>query len=136
MDNCSGAEPIVGTFPYLLPELFPSDVISYATDWWAVEIIAFRAKFGYSPFYMNDEYRNRIRVAILGFNEVVKIKNLPIEDPLADLMIRLLCSDPRGRIRDEIAAHEYVKAIDWGELRTGECEIREFSIHRRKYLFC
>jgi serine/threonine protein kinase len=108
-------ERYCGTFALLAPEIFLSNSISFANDWWAVGQIAFYTKFGILAF--NSASLSRIKSMIFNTDPIIRKSTPP---KLSSFIRGLLAKDPTIRIgspENDPKSHEYFEDFDWTSLR-------------------
>ena len=109
----------VGTSDYLAPELVLGTGHDASADWWSVGVLAFEMLCGYTPFHADSlqaVYDNIVDRRIHWPQQ----RSSRLSADAVDLIDRLLCVDPRGRLgsggAEEIMAHPFFAGVQWDEL--------------------
>lgn len=104
-------ESIVGTLPYLAPELLIGEAASKASDLYAVGVIAYELFAGRHPFPMTSI--NQLLLDIV--QTPPSPEPLEVDAPLVTLILRLLSKDPAARYADAAdVLREYADLIGQG----------------------
>jgi serine/threonine protein kinase len=111
---------LCGTFEYLPPEMLRDGKQSFAVDWWAFGILAFRLHFGFLPY----QHLNIKRL----FDMI--LRNEPRFPRSADPVIRefireLLVKDPEQRLGSpgkDITRHRYFDGLSWQKVAKMELQ--------------
>ncbi|KAG9228597.1 putative Serine/threonine-protein kinase cek1 [Amylocarpus encephaloides] len=116
----------VGTPDYLAPETVNGAGQDGTSDWWSVGCILFEFLYGYPPFHAGtpDEVFENILARRISWPDDA---DFDVSPEAKDLMNRLLCLDPRGRLGanigdkfscggDEIRNHPWFEGTNWDKL--------------------
>ncbi|KUJ11071.1 putative Serine/threonine-protein kinase cek1 [Mollisia scopiformis] len=116
----------VGTPDYLAPETVNGVGQDEMSDWWSVGCILFEFLYGYPPFHAGtpDEVFENILARRISWPDD---NDFEVSAEAKDLMNKLLCLDPRGRIGantdekfscggEEIRNHPWFEGVNWGKL--------------------
>lgn len=99
---------------YTPPECLQGSPWNSASDWWSFGIFLYEVLHGVTPFENpSDQY---MYYAILQ-KDVTFSKAIPLSDSCKDLIKRLLCKDPRGRLGSagpaEVQNHPFFAGVNW-----------------------
>eukprot|EP00736_Rhodelphis_marinus_P003931 Rmarinus@m.25393 len=118
--SSNGCHSLVGTWPYMAPEVLERSGYDCGVDWWAFGIFVFQMICGLNshPFIAFGEERQSIK------NILEEPPNFPsncsITAAAMDFISRLLEKDPKQRLgthgMEEIVDHEFFAGVDWGAL--------------------
>jgi serine/threonine protein kinase len=118
LENLSPDETIRGTWGFLAPEVLDRQAPSFANDWWAVGVIAYKAHFGHLPF--DNRNLDRLRRLVMESPPWIP-RSTPVK--IASLIRGLLAKEPEKRIgsgSNDPMSHEYFEGIDWLALQNEE----------------
>lgn len=122
----------VGTPDYLSPETVKGLGQDECSDWWSVGCIMFEFLYGYPPFH--DETPDKVFENILARKiQWPNDEDCPVSPEAKDLMNKLLCLDPQGRLGaniddkfssggEEIRAHPWFEGVNWEKLLEDEAQ--------------
>ena len=117
-DSTTGS--FCGTHEYLAPEVVAGKTYSYAIDWWALGVIAFRLLTGYLPF----KSANLSRLYDMIVNREAKYPK-KMDEVTKSFLQGLLVKDPLRRMGDEeVLRHPFFAKIDWNMLNEKKYDIR------------
>ena len=117
-DSTTGS--FCGTHEYLAPEVVAGKTYSYAIDWWALGVIAFRLLTGYLPF----KSANLSRLYDMIVNREAKYPK-KMDEVTKSFLQGLLVKDPLRRMGDEeVLRHPFFAKIDWKMLNEKKYDIR------------
>jgi serine/threonine-protein kinase RIM15 len=116
----------VGTPDYLAPETVNGVGQDEMSDWWSVGCILFEFLYGYPPFHAGspDEVFENILARRISWPDE---NDLEVSQEAKDLMNKLICLDPRGRLGannedkfssggEEIRNHPFFEGVNWDTL--------------------
>jgi serine/threonine-protein kinase RIM15 len=116
----------VGTPDYLAPETVNGVGQDEMSDWWSVGCILFEFLYGYPPFHAEtpDEVFENILARRISWPDD---NDFEVSAEAKDLMNKLLCLDPQGRIGantndkfscggEEIRNHPWFEGVMWDKL--------------------
>jgi serine/threonine protein kinase len=102
---------VCGTFAYLAPEMLEDGQQTFAVDWWALGVLAYRLHFGSLP-YQHPNYQ-RLREMILKHEpHIPRNTDRVIGEFICDLLVK----DPQHRLGSpghDITRHPYFEGISW-----------------------
>jgi serine/threonine protein kinase len=111
---------LCGTFEYLPPEMLRNGEQTFAVDWWALGILAFRLHFGYLPY----RHLNIKRLFEMIQRDQPRIPRNA--DPVIGEFIRdLLVKNPQDRLGSpgkDITRHRYFDGIVWQKVAKMEIQ--------------
>ncbi|XP_041419283.1 protein kinase C delta type-like [Xenopus laevis] len=108
---------LVGTLPYMAPELLKEKEYDAGIDWWSLGVNIYLMATGSHPFYKGDN--------MMEFSEAILHTELHIPEYLSqeleDLLTKLLNKDPKERLgcNGNIREHPFFHSIDWVNLEKG-----------------
>jgi serine/threonine-protein kinase RIM15 len=122
----------VGTPDYLAPETVNGVGQDEMSDWWSVGCILFEFLYGYPPFHAGtpDEVFENILARRISWPDE---GDFDVSPEAKDLMNKLLCLDPRGRLGannadkfscggEEIRNHPWFEGTNWDKLLEDEAQ--------------
>ena len=94
------AATMVGTLPYMAPEILRSEAVDEASDLWSLGVVLFEALIGHLPWGEGQPtLQMALAIARLDASPEV-LERAPLRDGVAGLLSELLHPDPRRRLRD------------------------------------
>ena len=115
IDDVAKDPSIVGTPFYMAPETIrgKSRGVETAADWWSFGVIMYEFLLGFPPFQggkVGEIYRSILSLAF-----AAPIAHCAVSAEAADLISRILVSDPRRRLvgATTMMAHPWFARIDW-----------------------
>jgi serine/threonine-protein kinase len=105
--SLTGADALMGTVPYLAPELFHAEGASPATDVYAVGVLAYELLSGAPPF----DAESTAAVMYKHVNEVPPPLPQHVPGNVAALVARALAKEPRQRWSDAAAMAAAVREV-------------------------
>ncbi|OHS94917.1 AGC family protein kinase [Tritrichomonas foetus] len=118
--NDQSTSSLCGTHEYLAPEMVTGKSYSYAVDWWALGVIAFRLICGYLPF------RNPNLVKLYEMIEKGQYR-LPrsLDESTKSFLNGLLQKQPELRLNyTKMLSHKFFEGIDWKKVARREYEMQ------------
>jgi serine/threonine protein kinase len=109
--DSQGKYSLCGTYEYIAPEMIKEEQQTFALDWWALGVLAYRLILGVFPFQCDNPKRL--------FDWIVSRQpqiRRTLDPAAASLLRGLLEKDPArrlGAIGLEIAHHEYFEGLSW-----------------------
>jgi serine/threonine-protein kinase RIM15 len=123
----------VGTPDYLAPETIKGDKQDETSDWWSVGCIMFEFLYGIPPFHADEAEQvfENILARKIHWPDMTDCE--PISEEAKDLINKLLCMDPHGRLGsnkeekfssggEEIRNHPWFDGINWETLLQDEAQ--------------
>ncbi len=108
------AATMVGTLPYMAPEILRSEAVDEASDLWSLGVVLFEALVGHLPWGEGQPtLQMALAIARLDASPEV-LARAPLRSGVAELLAELLHPDSRKRLRDaaEVAERLGALAID------------------------
>ncbi|MBP7589635.1 MAG: serine/threonine protein kinase, partial [Thermoanaerobaculia bacterium] len=108
------AATMVGTLPYMAPEILRSEAVDEASDLWSLGVVLFEALVGHLPWGEGQPtLQMALAIARLDASPEV-LARAPLRSGVAQLLAELLHPDSRKRLRDaaEVAERLGALAID------------------------
>ena len=108
------AATMVGTLPYMAPEILRSETVDEASDLWSLGVVLFEALIGHLPWGEGQPtLQMALAIARLDTSPEV-LASAPLRTGVAELLAELLHPDTRKRLRDaaEVAERLAALAID------------------------
>ena len=105
---------MVGTLPYMAPEILRSEAVDEASDLWSLGVVLFEALVGHLPWGEGQPtLQMALAIARLDASPEV-LARAPLRSGVAQLLAELLHPDSRKRLRDaaEVAERLGALAID------------------------
>jgi len=111
---------VVGTIPYMAPELLAGKDHSHKVDWWSLGIMAYEFSHGRRPYSVSRSEGNNEKKKMINSIKTSKLKDIisvNCSDALKSLICGLLEQDPLKRFgAEEIKNHPFYKGFDWDAL--------------------
>jgi len=110
---------VVGTLPYIAPELLSGKDHSDKVDWWSLGVIAYELSHGRHPFRSRDG-ADSDKKKMLNIIKTTKLKDVlssSCSEDLKSLISGLLEMEPENRFgAEEIKKHKFFEGMDWDSL--------------------
>jgi len=111
---------VIGTLPYIAPELLSGSDHSDKVDWWSLGIMAYEFSHGQRPFSTSraeGETEKRKMFNSIKTTKLSDIFSASCSEDFKNLIHGLLDIDPQTRFgAAEIKKHNFFKDVDWDEL--------------------
>jgi len=111
---------VIGTLPYIAPELLSGSDHSDKVDWWSLGIMAYEFSHGQRPFSTSraeGETEKRKMFNSIKTTKLSDIFSASCSEDFKNLIHGLLDIDPQTRFgAAEIKKHIFFKDVDWDEL--------------------
>lgn len=105
------AATMVGTLPYMAPEILRSETVDEASDLWSLGVVLFEALVGHLPWGEGQPtLQMALAIARLDTSPEV-LERAALRDGVAELLAGLLQPDARKRMRDAGAVAERLAAL-------------------------
>lgn len=91
-----GVDLFKGNLEYISPELFLTQPITVAHDYWCLGIMLYEMLFGPTPFESDNKKKTQLFIEHL---EVVFPESIPVSEDTKDIILKLLEKDPKKRLK-------------------------------------
>ncbi|XP_018123350.1 protein kinase C delta type [Xenopus laevis] len=108
------ARGVLGTLPYLAPEVIKDEEYDAGIDWWSLGITIYKMATGSHPFSFENDLSNFTNDILYEEPYIPKRLNKKLQD----LLRQLLTKDPKKRLgrNGNIREHPFFHSIDWVNL--------------------
>eukprot|EP01125_Pyxidicula_operculata_P003902 TRINITY_DN1545_c0_g1_i1.p1 TRINITY_DN1545_c0_g1~~TRINITY_DN1545_c0_g1_i1.p1 ORF type:complete len:446 (-),score=62.71 TRINITY_DN1545_c0_g1_i1:342-1679(-) len=117
---------VVGTLPYIAPELLQGKKHSNKVDYWSLGIMAYEMAHGRKPFMAKkgEGSEKRRQLKAITSTELDTLFDVDISDNFKDLLKGLLNVEPKSRFGPkEIKNHKFFKNINWDDVESRNIEV-------------